>query len=152
MALNTLLNEHFQKHNIALLQEPPLSKNALLKILHPLHALEASTNPRTAIIFNPSLDIWAIPQLSDRDFQVAIWYLNKRPTILVSAYWEINSPNIPVKITQAIRYMKRGKYDFLMGIDSNAHHCLWGSPVNNPRGLRFEEFISTHTLNLLNHS
>jgi len=30
MALNTLLNEHFQKHNIALLQEPPLSKNALI--------------------------------------------------------------------------------------------------------------------------
>jgi hypothetical protein len=105
-----------------------------------------------AIIFNPSLDIWAIPHLSDRDCQVAIWYLNKRLTILVSAYWEINSPNIPDKITQAISYAKRGKYDFLMGIDSNDHHCLWGSPTNNPRGLRFEEFISMHNLNLLNNS
>jgi hypothetical protein len=152
MALNTLLNEQFQKYNIALLQEPPLSKNSLIKIPHPLHALAAPTNPRTAIIFNPSLDIWAIPHLSDRDCQVAIWYLNKRPTILVSAYWEINSLNIPDKITQAIRYAKRGKYDFLMGIDSNAHHYLWGSPTNNTRGLKFEEFISTHNLNLLNNS
>jgi hypothetical protein len=31
MALNTLLNEQFQKNNIALLQEPPLSKNSLIK-------------------------------------------------------------------------------------------------------------------------
>jgi ribonuclease HI len=152
MALNTLLNEQFQKYNIALLQEPPLSKNSLIKIPHPLHALAAPTNPRTAIIFNPSLDIWAIPHLSDRDCQVAIWYLNKRPTILVSAYWEINSPNIPEKLSQAIKYAKRGKYDLLLAIDSNAHHHLWGSPDINTRGLKFEEFISSHNLTLLNDS
>jgi hypothetical protein len=65
MALNTLLNEQFQKYNIALLQEPPLSKNSLIKIPHPFNALAAPNNPRTAIIFNPSLDILAIPHLSD---------------------------------------------------------------------------------------
>ena len=152
MALNTLLNEQFHKYNIALLQEPPLSKNTLIKIPHTLHALAAPTNPRTAIIFNPSLDIWAIPHLSDRDCQVAIWYLNKRPTILVSAYWEINSPNIPDRLSQAIKYAKRGKYDLLLGIDSNAHHHLWGSPDINTRGLKFEDFISSHNLTLLNNS
>jgi hypothetical protein len=39
-----------------------------------------------------------------------------------------------------------------MGIDSNAHHYLWGSSTNNTRGLKFEDFISTHNLNLLNNS
>jgi len=152
-ALHTLLNEKFQKYNIALLQEPPLVKNALIKIPSPLHFLAAQNNPRTAIIFNPSLDIWSIPHLSDRDCQVAIWYLHKkRPTIIVSAYWEINSHSIPNKLTQAIQYAKRSKYELIMGIDSNAHHRMWGSTNNNPRGDKFEEFISTHNLQLLNDS
>ena len=81
-ALHTLLNEKFQKYNIALLQEPPLVKNALIKIPSPLHFLAAQNNPRTAIIFNPSLDIWSIPHLSDRDCQVAIWYLHKKDQLL----------------------------------------------------------------------
>jgi len=151
-ALNILLNEKFHKYNVALLQEPPLIKNNIVNVPNPLHCLASQTNPRVAIIFNPSLEIWSIPHLSDRDCQVAIWYLNKKPIILVSAYWEINSNHIPNKISQAIQYAKRGKFELLMGIDTNAHHQMWGSPLNNPRGDKFEEFISLHNLLLLNNS
>jgi hypothetical protein len=150
VALNNLILDKFQKYNIALIQEPPLAKNSLIKIPNPLHHLASAVNPRTAIIYNPSLDIWLIPHLSDRDCQVAIWYLGKKTIILISAYWENNSQVVPTKIIQAIKYAKKGKYDLFMGIDSNAHHRLWGSPNNNSRGDKFEELISLHNLNLLN--
>jgi len=152
-ALNTLINEKFTKTNIALLQEPPLTKGSMLTVPYPLHYLTATANPRTAIIYNPSLDIWPIAHLSDRDCQMAIWYLNKKVTIiLISAYWENGNNQIPPKLKKAIQYAKQNKYELFIGIDSNAHHSLWGSPVTNSRGIKFEELTSSFNLHILNNS
>jgi len=124
----------------------------MVKIPSPLHCLASPVNPRTAIIYNPSLDIWSVSHLSDRDCQTAIWYLNKKTIILISAYWEITTNYVPPKLKKAIQYAKQNKYEILIGIDSNAHHPMWGSPTNNTRGDKFEEFISQQNLQLLNNS
>jgi hypothetical protein len=39
----------------------------------------------------------------------------------------------------------------LVGIDSNAHHPIWGSPKANARGEVLESFLTENNLHVLNH-
>jgi hypothetical protein len=130
ISLATLIDDKFTDNcNIALIQEPPFREGKIVGVPPPLSCLQTSPNPRAAIIHNPSLEIWQLPHLSDRDCQTAIWHNgNATPTVLISAYWDITFPSIPTKLTKAITEAITKKYKILLAIDSNAHHPAWGSP------------------------
>jgi hypothetical protein len=97
------------------------------------------------------LEIWQLPHLSDRDCQTAIWHNGKTtPIILISAYWDIKFPNIPIKLIQAVTEAITKRYKLLLAIDPNTHHPAWGSPEVNPRGTLFESFLTNFNLQILN--
>jgi len=151
-SINTFLKETFiDNNNIALVQEPSIKMGTCLGIPPPLTCLSSSTNPRAAIIHNPSLEIWQLPHLSDRDCQTAIWHNDKmKPILLISVYWDITFPNIPPTFTNAIMEAIDKHYQILIGIDANAHHPAWGSPDTNIRGTLLENFLTNLNLHILN--
>jgi hypothetical protein len=151
-SVNTFIKETFiDNNNIALIQEPSIKIGTCLGIPPPLTCLSSSPNPRAAIIHNPSLEIWQLPHLSDRDCQTAIWHNDKmKPILLISVYWDITFPNIPTTLTNAITEAISKQYQILIGIDANAHHPAWGSPDTNSRGAQLESFLTNFNLHILN--
>ncbi len=145
LSLSTLIDEKFnENNNVALIQEPPLNrKGEVTGYPFPLSCLYSTNYPRAAIVHNPSLEIWQLPQLSDRDCQTAIWRNGKQKPI-------INYPEVPINIEKAISEARKMKYDVILGLDSNAHHPLWGSPVANQRGEILENFLNNVDLRTLN--
>jgi len=154
ISLTTLIDEKFlENNNIALIQEPPVNrKGDVIGYPFPLSCLQTTNKPRAIIIHNPSLEVWQLPSLSDRDCQTAIWRNGKnRPIILVSGYWDINFPNFPETILKAIIEAKSNKFDIIIGLDSNAHHPVWGSPDSNRRGDLLEDIFKRYNLSVLNN-
>ncbi len=152
ISLSTLIDEKFhENNNIALIQEPPLNKKGeVTGFPTPLSCLQTDIKPHAIIIHNPSLELWHLPHLSDRDCQTAIWRNNKhRPIIVISAYWDINHPTFPNTIVKAITEAKHKKYNIILGMDSNAHHPLLGSPTANQRGDTLESILHKFNLRIL---
>jgi ribonuclease HI len=152
ISLSTLIDTKFKDNtNIALIQEPPQRKGIITGVPPPLSCLYSSLKPRAAIIHNPSLEVWQLPHLSDGDCQTAIWRMkNCKPIILISAYWDILFPEIQTTFKKAVKEALKLKYDLLVGIDSNAHHPIWGSPEANVRGEVLVSFLSNNNLHVLN--
>jgi ribonuclease HI len=152
ISLNALIEDVFTNNtNIALVQEPPIHLGRCVGVPAPLSCLFSSAKPRTAIIHNPSLEIWQLPHLSNRDCQTAIWHNEKiKPIIIISAYWDINLPDIPPTLVKAVIEATNKKYSLLIGIDANAHHPAWGSPDTNIRGTQIETFLTNMNLHILN--
>jgi hypothetical protein len=152
ISLSTLIDTKFKSNrNIALIQEPPQCKGIITWVPPPLACLYSSPKPRAAIIHNPSLEVWQLPHLSDGDCQTAIWRIkNCKPIIIISAYWDISCPEIQITLKKAEKEALKLKYDLLVGIDSNAHHPIWGSPEANVRGEALVTFLSNNNLNILN--
>jgi len=154
ISLTTLINEKFiENNNIALIQKPPVNrKGEVVGYPFPLTCLQTTDKPRAVIIHNPSLEVWQLPSLSDRDCQTAIWRNGKsRPIIIVSGYWDINFPNFPETILKAINEAKNNNFDIIIGLDSNAHHPAWGSPESNGRGDLLEGIFRRYNLSILNN-
>jgi len=152
ISLHTLIDQCFNgKSNIALIQEPPLKNGSVIGFPPPLSCLQTGQNPRAIILHNPSLEIWQLPHLSDRDCQTSIWRGGfSKPIILISAYWDINFPTIPPLLKKAVTEAAENSYGLILGIDANAHHPAWGSPNSNVRGHLMETFLNDHNLNILN--
>jgi hypothetical protein len=108
--------------------------------------------PQVAIGHSNDLDIYSIPNFTDRDVCSCIW--NKpeleKPIILISAYWDCLVNSIPEKLTAAISFANTKQYQFIVGIDTNAHSTTWGSPSDNVRGKLFEEFIAENNIEIHN--
>lgn len=151
-ALSDLLTNYWvnDSMNIAFVQEIPLTKGSACRVPHPLHFDYESDVPRAGIIYNPSLDIWPVPSLSDRDCQVSTWTLNNKTTLIISSYWAINDKSIPLALTKAIKFARDNRYDVFIAMDSNAHSPLWGSPGVNARGTLLEGWLAANELFLLN--
>ena len=149
--LTELLEEHWDKRNlnIAFVQEIPLVKGKAARVPSPLHLLHTTDVPRAAIIHNPSLDIWEAPALSDRDCQVATWTTGKNTTLIASIYWAGNEKTLPSTLLKAI-FAKKNKFEILIGMDSNAHSHLWGSPNSDARGILLEQLLQEQDLVILN--
>jgi hypothetical protein len=152
ISLNTFFEETFTgTNNIALIQEPPLKSGRCIGVPTPLTCLTTTAKPRAAIIHNPSLEIWQVPHLSDRDCQTAIWHNDKMsPILLISAYWDITSPTIPHCLTKAVTEAINKRYHLFIGIDANTHHPAWGSPDTNSRGTMMEAFLTNINMYILN--
>jgi len=151
-ALENHIAKHRKQHSVSLVQEPPLRKGSVHSIPPPLEILR-DENPRAVIIYNPSLDIWPMPQYSNRDCQFAVWQINNTKVILGSVYWDIRSNEMLKHIDNVLLDLSVNSPNFkiLIGIDSNAHHSNWGSPADNPRGLKLNNLITNkYNLQILN--
>jgi len=149
-AASSLITEFFHSPTLALIQEPPLRRGLIYGFPHPLHVLSHQDSPRTAIIHNPSLNIWPVDHLSSGDCQAALWHLNKITILVASIYWPINEPHIPDSLPAILAEASASGWEVIVGMDSNAHHHSWGSPTNNARGSLLANFISDQGLILHN--
>ncbi|XP_052738361.1 uncharacterized protein LOC128199150 isoform X3 [Bicyclus anynana] len=58
-----------------------------------------------------------------------------RPLVLASLYLPIEEHIPPKEMTDLIKYCEDENTDLIIGVDSNAHHTLWGCNENNKRGM-----------------
>jgi len=91
-----------------------------------------------------------IQQLSDADTVVVEILKGSRKIILVSMYFERETPieHDLSKIEAVLRHDK-GK-GVLIATDSNARSTLWYNTLTKPRGRILEEFITSNQLHIMN--
>ena len=150
MATNFIVEKHRCKHSISLIQEPTIRQGLIVGFPQPLTIIAHLDNPRAGIVHNPSLNIWPMPELSSRDCQVALWHVKQHKIIIASIYWAHQYPETFQNIINVIRKGRENKYQFLIGMDANAHHHYWGSPVPNKRGRQLATLIDQYDLVTLN--
>ena len=80
-----------------------------------------------------------------RDCAVALAKLHGKQTILMSVYMDINKPVVSAALERALDMVNSKNLPLIMGIDSNAHSCLYG-PDSNARGDQVEDMIITYGL------
>ena len=150
LALHNLMGQHQQQHCISLVQELPIRGNKIFSIPAPLQVIAIEESPRAAIIYNPSLDIWPIAQVSTRDCQAALWQTNGKNILLISAYWHAKSNELPNSLETIFTLARNKNYDIVLAIDTNGHHPSWGSEDENPRGRMAVSIFQHNNLIILN--
>ena len=110
--------------------------------------------PRALLVGSPDLDLWPCPDFMSPDLAVGLWRTGKTdlPEIYVaSAYLDITDKEIvPLALKKLVQYCHQEGKQLLICADMNAHSPLWGCDNENQRGLRIEEFIFSHRLEVLN--
>ena len=135
-------------NQVILITEPYIYKSKIPYIdRHVVNTITPEPKARTAILHSRSLNICPAPNYSNRDTTTCLWEVSENKTIyLASAYWDINCREPPSKLQKLIDEQR----NVIIGIDTNAHSTLWGSPENNSRGDLLEDTIVTKNLTLLN--
>lgn len=159
-----MLRRHLEveRETIALIQEPWIRSNNICglalsdgKIFY--HA--PHEKPRTGIYCPKTINATLLSQFCYRD-QTAIRIQQEQtssdtnelpPLVLVSLYLPIDEDNLPHAITmELIEFCETNNLDIIIGMDSNAHHTLWGNPTNNKRGEKLLSYLNTTNLTIIN--
>lgn len=143
---STVVNKTF----IAQLQEPWVNKG--VRGLHKTIQIHSSSdNPRAIIAHSKDLTLWDLPQLTNRDCAVCLWYpkYSSSGVLVASIYWDINEPN-PQHLINLLDYSQLNQIPLILGMDSNAHSTLWGNQLNNQRGTDLENIIMAYGLSIGN--
>ena len=105
--------------------------------------------PRAGIIFSKDINMTALEDHSNRDCAAALATIQGKRTLIVSVYLDINKQATPPWLINVVNLASTKQWPIIMGIDTNAHSCLYGPDTNN-RGLDIEDFISSHHLQVEN--
>ena len=140
---------------VFLLQEVASNREGKICYLDNKQNLIASEDKynRAAIFAHKSLNIWPVHSLMDRDNACGIWDTKDKSIgkiLLISSYWDCTFKRFPKKLLEALQYSKTNKIPVLLGIDSNAHSIIWGSPRTDARGAFIENLFPQMDLNILN--
>lgn len=155
-----MLCRRFNKDNIdvGLLQEPWVNGGKIRGL--PTHQCKALYHnlhdaPRAAIIFSNRVNFFPVYEFMSRDLAVALvdapMNQSKRQIIIASAYFPgdtLDPP--PEEVQRLIDWCSRKGTSLLLGCDANAHHTIWGSTDDNPRGEYLLEYISTKNIDIIN--
>ena len=120
------------------------------------NAISSGHEPRAIIINNKNLDIWLQPNLSNRDFSVAVWKTGQESIpyiVLASCYLDITydmNTNIDT-LNDILNFSNRKGWPLLIDLDSNAHSEMWGSEKANHRGEILEEWITQNRISVSNY-
>ena len=109
---------------------------------------------RACIPAAANLNLWEVASLSTRNRMCCVLKLNAEAQfseiILASLYLDIEfTPDCAIRLLGEIADYANGR-QVILGVDTNAHSTLWGSPINNARGDGIEEFLFQHNLEILN--
>ena len=105
--------------------------------------------PRAAIVGGRSLKLTAMESWCTRDCATALVTLHGKRTMLVSLYMDIKKPVRSPHLDALLNMAHQKGFPVIMGVDSNAHSCLYG-PDNNMRGDEMEDLIIQHGLRVEN--
>ena len=130
---------------IALIQEPVVHNGKITGFPGKLTLLKGS-RPRAAIITLPNINIRLNDDKSSDDIACATLFNTGDKLHIASFYQDINRKEID---NHLLMFAKSVNHILIAG-DTNAHSTLWGSPDNNPRGDKWEDFLVSTKLSLLN--
>ena len=122
---------------------------------------EAKPGPRAAIFASNNLDIWGVPQFTNRDLATAVWLVKGAPfqkVYIASCYHmdttsEPDSRRLPVidpLLDKLFDHCRAEGAQLVLLSDTNAHSVLWHMPRTNTRGKHFEELVMRNHLQVLN--
>ncbi len=123
---------------LALVQEPPVGKNG--RVQADGWRVVAKNNCRAAVLVNQGIHYWALDQFTQRDSTAVCVKLydkkNKqyKSVYIALIYLDINFDTITIDLKNLVEYCSQKGVPLILGMDSNAHKTVWGSPVNNKRG------------------
>ena len=146
--------------SIALVQEPWQVKGVVKGLNNPNHTVfhaicSPGVSPRAALVCPKELNPVFLSQLSTPDITavqitLSLAHRRTRPVVLVSAYLPGDEP-IPQDHLRRIQdFCNSTKSDLLLGGDINAHHTVWCSTDNNPRGEEMLDLLTELDWHLLN--
>lgn len=159
---NSTICDYFRKQNydFAIIQEPYAYKKRFKdwnKVKGTMFSDITATKVRTCIYAKASANYTAValPQFCNTDLTtIRVDYkFNDKPetVILTSAYLPYEANNPPSQAFQElVSFCKDGKWELVIGCDSNAHHTIWGSTNINARGKSLSEYLSSTSLHILN--
>ena len=112
---------------VCLIQEPQVYKNCLAGQPITCKRYSIQQNPRTAIYTDSNIQIWFIEALSTRDITVVQTMVNKKSTLLISAYLDITLIHvISPALHKVLRYAEDKDFGVILGMDTNAHSTSFG--------------------------
>ena len=149
-SINSNLTLAFHSQNFSqfcyAVQEPYCTKTG-----HFLHVSGGNRNiistnplelPRAIIVHSKQLPIIPLQQYCTRDLAAGlVTYKQKgmaawqtKTLLIISAYWDINLPEIPKEVHDVVNYAKSRNLTYQIHMDSNCHSTLFGSRDQNERG------------------
>ena len=142
-----------EKLDIFLLTEPYSVKNKVVTLpknyqLFPVSPQEHT--PRAAILVRNHFTVVHLDHLSNSDCTVVLIKQDQLSYMVASVYLDITKDPIPSWLIQISEYAESKHYPLILGVDSNAHSEIFGSPTTNPWGEAVEDFIIEHGLDIAN--
>ena len=149
--ISNWIDKHRKETYICLCQEPYVyNNNAQMQPRTSSKYIGGQgLTPRTAIYTSTNIKAWFIEALSNRDATVIVVNINKRETMIVSAYLDYKEPVVQPWLTKIMDFAKHRGYAMLIGLDSNCHSELFGHETNK-RGEHLEDFIGQYKLTIEN--
>jgi splicing factor 45 len=138
----------------ALIQEPWIYREQVRGLTN---SVAPQNNSRSCIYIRNHINALPLLEFCSRDAtRVRVTYTyrgSSKELTVASAYlsYDADEPPPTREVRDIINYCHSRKKQLIMGCDANAHHTLWGSTGNNPRGECFMKFLVSSNLNVLNH-
>ena len=135
---------------ICLLQEPYLYEGNVCGLdKNRVHYMK-NVSSRVAIYVSTDLKLTYHEDLSSRDCVTCSIRLDGQSYFFSSIYLHKDKSVEDPMWSKTVTRCHQTDSHFMAGLDSNAHSQLWGSPANDGRGLKLEDFLFGHNLCLLN--
>ena len=139
------------EYDIALVQEPNMSNNGKISLVHTPKQYYSKGVARAAVIIGPDIYYWPIDNLSTEDLAVVALALESGNIVYVgSVYLDILRDPILAAMKTLVIHCRCNRIPLILGIDANAHSTLWGSTTPNNRGRLIEEWIAQEGLFVIN--
>lgn len=150
--LDIAANLHNQQPTIVLVQEPHCNKGKIPgHINFNNYKFDTKERVRSCIYTSKNLKTFKLSQFTNKDITTIGLKLNRKCLIFCSAYLPHDQENpVDPLIKNIITFCQKEKFDLIIGMDSNAHHCAWGCLDINPRGEELFQFLVNNELNIEN--
>lgn len=159
-AASALLTKNLIAWNVgvALIQEPYVVHGKVAGLAGAPGSVlydRSSARPRTCIFVKKDVEMLPMWDLTCGDLTVATVNLEGlgggREVTLASCYLPYEDTEAPTAaLTKLVDHAVVGRRRLVIGMDSNAHHTVWGSTDVNRRGESLLDFLSIHNLVIVN--
>lgn len=142
---------------VGLITEPYFAKGKIKNISggQLFYSTSTQERPRACIYLEKDLNSFVMNEFCSKDVVTVrlndIMVNGKSKSIIVcSAYFDSTVQEIPCELINLLDHCKTKNLDLILGVDSNAHHVLWGSKKTNNRGDFVTDFIAKNYLDIQN--
>ena len=142
-----------RSESIVLVTEPPVAGGKTKSLKQPnaqIFSHEGKESPRSAIRVAKGLHPWLVPEYTERDICVVAIQIKSKLVYLCSLYLDITFDIRHQLFCKLVDRCNQERIPLVVGMDSNAHSPLWGSPDRNERGEELEEILLSKNLTVMN--